>query len=442
MEAPMFNLSMNDPSVPAIKSTELPVLDPNWPKFSVDGFTGNPGVPGTPEHQAATVWLLIAHSLSMFQKYLPAPILKWASTKILNAVPRAGKQLNAFYDRSSLKFYYENNPVTKKIVFLCESSDVVCHEFGHACLDAIRPDFWSNPAIEVPSFHESFADCMTLLSTLNHPEMISYVLAETKGNIRLSNCVSKIAEEMGQCLAAMYPNLNRPVDFLRNAINPFRYTNPSDLPNSGPESKLTREGHSFSRVFTGAFYDAIAGIYESLVSIGTPQEEALKQSVDSCGKSLIQGVVNARLIPKLYESVALSMLSAVSRLNLVGYREIMSAFVGRGILDSSNIPLGSSEEVDISTTQPFNLPQVVKLSDFIHGSNNPLYDIEVEIPAEQKFCMDIQRDQTVDEAIKATKEGLEHLVATDKVCYHIHGSNDHEFKVENGKLIRNHVSCW
>ncbi len=438
---PEFNLLINDPSVPVSKLVSLPVIDEDWPKYFVDGFTGNAGEPGTPEYQAIAVWSFITHTLSMFQKYLPAHITKWATARILSAVPRAGRQLNAFYDRQGLKFYYETNPVTKKVIFLCESSDVVCHEFGHACLDAVRPDIWSNAAIEVSAFHESFADCVAILSTLNHPEMVSYVISETKGNMRITNSVSKIAEEMGACLAAMYPNAARPADFLRNAINPFRYTDPADLPNSGPDSKLTREGHSFSRVFTGAFYDALAGVYEFLVSSGTPNEEALTQATDICGTCLLHGVSAANLSPKFYESVAISMIGAAFKMKISGFKEMVMAFIGRGVINSAVIPLSTSEEGEMDVEKIHNLPQVIKLSDYVSG-DNPLYKVEVEIPSEQVFCMSVENTERTEEAIKATKEGLDHLAATDKVCYHIHGSGAHEFRVENGKLVRNHVSCW
>jgi hypothetical protein len=439
-----FNFNMNDPAVLAKKSMPLPTLEANWPKFSVENFTGSPGRAGTPEAQAATVWIFIAHTLGVFQKYLPTPISKWAATRMLSALPRAGRQLNAFYDRRSLRFYYENHPITKKIVFLCESSDVVCHEFGHACLDAIRPDLWSNPAIEVSAFHESFADCIAILSTLNHPEMIDFVLSETDGNMRLTNSVSKIAEEMGSCLSALYPNAGRPSDFLRNAINPFRYANPSDLPNNGIESRLTKEGHSFSRVFTGAFYDAIAAVYESLLASGMPAKQALSEATDNCGKALMSGVLIAKLSPRFYESVARSIIASVIKLNLKGFKEITGAFLGRAILDSSIIPLSISEDNDmgsINTSINHNPPLVIKLSDYVAG-DNPLYNVEVEIPSEQKFCISVENSEQTDEAIKASKEGLDHLVATGKVCYHVTESKEEEFRVENGKLVRHHVSCW
>lgn len=430
---PDFTIKINDPAVPLEKTMPLPVIEPNWPTFSVQGFTGNPGIPGTPDGQAAVVWIFLAHTLRVFQKYLPNPILKWAAVRMLTALPRAGRQLNAFYDRHTLRFYYENHPTTKKMVFLCESSDIVCHEFGHACLDAVRPDLWNNPAIEVSAFHESFADCIAILSTLNHPEMITFVLSETGGNMRLTNSVSRIAEEMGECLAAMYPNSDRPNEFLRNAISPFRYSNPSDLSSSGPDSKLTKEAHSFSRVFTSAFYDALAAVYEFYLGTGAPAESALISARDLCGRALINGVLNARLVPRFYASVGQAMAVSVGQ-NSLGFKEILNAFVGRGIIDG--IPMYVQGD---NMSMYHNPPQVIKMSNFV-GEDHPLYHVEVEIPSEQKFCMSLENSNQTDAAIKATKEGLEHLIATGKV--NCKKDAESEFKVENGKLVRHHVSCW
>jgi hypothetical protein len=48
---------------------------------------------------------------------------------------------------------------------------------------------------------------------------------------------------------------------LRNASNRFFYRKPDLLPPAADASKLSTEEHSFSRIFTGAFLDALARMY-------------------------------------------------------------------------------------------------------------------------------------------------------------------------------------
>src|SRR5262249_31746722 len=122
---------------------------------------------------------------------------RWAATECLMILPRAGQDLNAYYDRSGLKFFYFGDPISRKIVFACEASDVVSHEFGHAYLDILRPDFWSAQCSEIWAFHESFGDMTAILTILQSDQVINKVLQETAGNLESSNTVSKLAEEMG-----------------------------------------------------------------------------------------------------------------------------------------------------------------------------------------------------------------------------------------------------
>jgi hypothetical protein len=91
---------------------------------------------------------------------------RWAATNTLNVYPAAGQDLNAFYDRNSLKFFYALDPVVKKNIYTSDSSDVVSHETGHALLDSIRPDFWNVQSYEVWALHESFGDIISILNII------------------------------------------------------------------------------------------------------------------------------------------------------------------------------------------------------------------------------------------------------------------------------------
>ena len=98
----------------------------------------------------------------------------------LVAVPDGGVDLNAYYNRNGLHFFHGS--VRGTTVYSGESPDVVCHELGHAVLDAVKPQLWDAASIEVAAFHESFADCSAILSNLQVPSLRDAVLAETRGD--------------------------------------------------------------------------------------------------------------------------------------------------------------------------------------------------------------------------------------------------------------------
>src|SRR4051794_4353000 len=83
------------------------------------------------------------------------PGVTWHSTvgRKLQAGLDQGEDFNAFYDRAGLQFFHGST--AGQTVFSGESPDVVCHELGHAVLDALRPQLWDAASVEVAAFHES-----------------------------------------------------------------------------------------------------------------------------------------------------------------------------------------------------------------------------------------------------------------------------------------------
>lgn len=99
----------------------------------------------------------------------------------LLAIPDEGEDLNAYYDRNGLHFFH--GTVRSTTVYSGESPDVVCHELGHAVLDAVKPQLFDVASIEVAAFHESFGDCSAMLSNLQVPSLRQAVLTETGGPV-------------------------------------------------------------------------------------------------------------------------------------------------------------------------------------------------------------------------------------------------------------------
>ena len=188
---------------------------------------------------------------------------------------------------------------------LAESPDVVCHELGHACLDAHRPELFDAPYIEVGSFHESFGDMSAILSALQLPSIRAAAISGIKG--RKSSQLSRLAEQLGWALRQIDPSLVNK-DCLRNAYNSFNYVDPDTLPDDAPASKLCAEVHSFSRVFTGAFYDILSGMLK--IRSANPKDADLVAVANDAARLLMDATTGAPVQPDYYAQVASHMIDA------------------------------------------------------------------------------------------------------------------------------------
>jgi hypothetical protein len=246
----------------------------------------------------------------------------------MNVTLVAGQDLNANYSRAAgLRFYHQ---VVKQLdAYSCESPDVACHELGHAVLDAVRPELFNAASIEAAAFHESFGDMSSMLSALQLPSLRSKVLSETRGQLNVNSRLSRLAEQLGWAIRQLSPTAVDP-DCLRNAANRFVYQPPSQLPSSAPAARLSREVHSFSRVFTGAFLDALSRMFKAN---GAQGEAALLATSRDMGSLLVDGVRNASITPTYFTQVAAAMVQADKARFRGRYHDALSsAFAERGIL--------------------------------------------------------------------------------------------------------------
>ena len=214
-----------------------------------------------------------------------------------------GVDLNAYYARNDfpaedikqgLSFFHDTvrDVATGRnvTVFSGESPDVVAHELGHAVLDTLKPVLFEIASIEAAAFHESFGDMSAILTALQLPTVRQAVIEETDGNLRRNSSVSRVAEQLGFAIRQRSPAaVDR--DSLRNAANAFLYVDPLTLPSSGPASQLTRAPHNLSRVFTGAFLEALGGMV--LTQAAEPGGDDVEQATADMGRLLARAVVDA-----------------------------------------------------------------------------------------------------------------------------------------------------
>ncbi|MBV9359682.1 MAG: hypothetical protein JO023_29580 [Chloroflexi bacterium] len=306
--------------VPALEQPPLPL------HFA--GPAVEPGMydPGTPQFRYWAAAEALRRAADFWAPLLP-PGASWQPGGALQVLLDEGVDLNAYYDRNALNFFHAT--VDGTTYYSGESPDVVCHEEGHAILDAIRPQLWDAQSAEPAALHESFGDMSAILSALQLQSFREAVLAEVDGRLERSSRLSRLAEQLGAAIRRVAPDAAEP-DCLRNAVNSFFYQDPVTLPPSAPASALASEPHSFSRVFTGAFFEALAAM---LVVLGDPSQDRLHQVSVDLGRLLVDAALAAPVVPDYYAQVAAHLVEADTARFAGRYGSVIKgAFVHHGIL--------------------------------------------------------------------------------------------------------------
>jgi hypothetical protein len=284
----------NDPDAPVGLQPATPITpEAGEPTFTIDGkrYAPAPYAPGTLAFQYWQGEVAIARTIRVWEDLFDRDFTQWHDGGPLRVKLRAGKDLNAFYDRKSLQFFYDVDRKTQRAVYAAESLDIVAPESGHAVLDVYQPGFWSTPDLETASFHEAFADCSALLVTLTDPAVRRALLTEAVGNWDRSNQVSRLAEALGRAIYGNYgPGAVSDPTRLRDARNNFRYADPGSLPSGADDSSLAPEPHSFSRVFTGAFYDTFVWALDRALKEKGSGEDAIERARRLVGRVLARAI--------------------------------------------------------------------------------------------------------------------------------------------------------
>ncbi len=285
---------------------------------------------GTSRFRYWTAAEALARGVQFWKALLPTTT-KWATPDgKLTVHLDKGVDLNAYYRRSTGTLEFFHSTVGGKTVFSGESTNVLCHELGHAVLDAIRPQLFHVASVEAAAFHEAFGDISAILCALQLKSVVQAVIDETGGRLYHSTFLSRVAEELGWAIRQVRPQSVEP-DCLRNAVNSFFYRDPMTLPTTAPASALSSAPHSFSRVFTAAFYDALAGMV--VVDNAQPTVQSIQKVSRNAGQLLIDAVGNAPVVPNYFSQVAAQIIIADDTRYRRKYRDVLKgAFVRHGIL--------------------------------------------------------------------------------------------------------------
>lgn len=445
-------LIVNDPTTPdLVLNSSMPSV--GFLKYSVRGMA-NPAR-NVIQRRALNTHIIVGNCLNFVSVHAKTPVKKWASVPLLQVIPDAGNDLNAYYDRFSLKFFKYN--YRGKYLYFADSADIVTHELGHALLDAMRPDFWSVQSLEVWSFHEAFSDITALFNIMNYDVAIQKVFRDdTNGNLFRSNVVSRLAEEVGVLLRQLTKDNRYLPNALRDpAVEIFKYVNPNKLPLSAPNDTLAAEEHSFGRVFSSAWYCIFVRIYNLRVSLGDSPLSAFKTARDFSYSTLLQAIPISARVPNYYSSIAKSMVAVAKSKNQNYADVIKSVFIEWNILSADEASTLSSlsyrdlvsklKKDDVVfknskvTAVRINEKKEIGVSDLsLVGSLNLKSDMKIEVASDSYYEFD-NRGNLISQITPSDEEVKN---AAQQCILNIFNNIGDEkmWKIEDGKLTRRFIS--
>jgi hypothetical protein len=325
-------------------------IDDNRPlvKPDADGnFVGQELSDGITQINAQVV---TTETLHLFEKYRGSEI-DWAVGKQMSVTPHKQDGRNAYYSRwgGGTNYFFSDSPGLGRVMKTANSADVVSHETGHALLDGLRPGYFGTHDDETGAFHEAFGDCSAILYGMSKKENRDLFIAQTNGDSKIHNVFSSLAEEFG---AAQALDNSDPSDdgktWLRTTQTDFTYKPPSQLPEGrGSETQLGREVHSFSRLFSSAFYDSVMAVYNQARGEGKSIDEALITAEQVSGPALEHSIESASTSRATFKQIALGMIAA-DKANGGKYAGGMEqAFIKRKIIAPGDVKLDDARRADL-----------------------------------------------------------------------------------------------
>lgn len=450
-----------DPSLPSlIIEKEIPtttILPVNAIGESGGGYSL-----GTSQQQAAGLKQIINDALVFMSGKSPKKIVKWAATSRLSLQARAGKDINAYYDRSSLKFFYFPDKKTNKTIYACDSRTVVAHEFGHALLDILRPDLWNVMSDEIWAYHESFGDIIAILNNLQYEALIDAAIKDNQ-DLTKSNILTRLAAEMGIGLYNLTKGSNGELpNCLRDMSKKYTYAPPSSLPKDGRDDQIVNEPHSFSRVFTSMFYNLLIQVTNIYIEAKMTPKAALIKARDLMASYIMQASNNAPRTSKFFKSVCQEMMVADSKNGGKFQVLFYNTFVSWNIFDANikilnkmsiaDVMRDIHDEFDYQDHGQIKVLRVMKEKTIelnkIHGvvaqAGNPLLSAEIEVASQSAYYFNEELN-----LIEAHESSEQEIIETALNCISIIEQRnligDHEkaeFELVEGKLLRKKIaSC-
>jgi hypothetical protein len=197
------------------------------------------------------------------------------------------------------------------------------------------------------------------------------------------------------------------------------------LPDDANYDKISRECHSFSRIWTGCWYDLFVGIYNIEKNNSSPLN-AIKKARDISAKYFLESILEVPCTNKIFDALAQKIFQIDGR-NNKKYNEILkNIFYGRKIL-TTNLNNLSIQNFKISEEK-------IKKIQIKSNKIKNLTNYYVEIPFESKYELDEDGSISI-----LTTNNLEESIDNAISCVNsLQNTNMIKklFKLENKNIIR------
>lgn len=204
----------------------------------------------------------------------------------LRIYPHALRTDNAYYspDKVALLFgYFQANArpgdatPTGSMVFSCLSSDIIAHEMSHALLDGMHRRFQEASNLDVPAFHEAFADIVALFQHYSIPELVRFQIARARGVLDAAELLGSLAKQFGEGIQRGGPLR----DYLGPEIAKLNYATTTDV-------------HARGSILVSAVYKAFLAI------INYRTADLIRIATNGSGE-LPEGALHPDLVNRLTE---------------------------------------------------------------------------------------------------------------------------------------------
>lgn len=177
----------------------------------------------------------------------------------LRIFPFAFQGENAWYDRrlGELRFGYYNGPSTVSgrnlphgRFYTALSHDIIVHELTHALLDGLRCRFDLPSSVDVPAFHEGFADLIAIFKRFSYQPVVRSAVRQGYrnwgGDVPL---LTTLAQQFGQTTKATQDSRLRNFDMNTVRQEPKQY------------HEVGEEPHDLGSVLVAAVLDASVRVF-------------------------------------------------------------------------------------------------------------------------------------------------------------------------------------
>lgn len=141
------------------------------------------------------------------------------------------------------------------LVFSALSHDIIAHEMTHALLDGMRAHLMDETNVDVPAFHEAFADIVALFHHFRYREVVEQALEEARGGLNVDTLLG-LARQFGEGIHGHEGGA------LRRAVESMEQAHGQHAAMLRCEGDEPAEPHERGAVLVAAVFSAYLDVFE------------------------------------------------------------------------------------------------------------------------------------------------------------------------------------